>query len=95
MRDYDSEATFYSVIICFIICFILICLSQCATSSSFEDEMRQYKYLIVNGETYKTEDIVSVDAEYEYHSNDIIIIILKDGTKVSFQEGNYTLKDRK
>ena len=54
MRDYDSEATFYSVIICFIICFILVCLSQCATSSSFEDEMRQYKYLVVNGETYKT-----------------------------------------
>lgn len=57
--------------------------------------MRQYKYLVVNGETYKTEDIVSVDAEYEYHSNDIIIIVLKDGTKVSFQEGNYTLKDKK
>lgn len=95
MRDYDGEATFYTVIICLVICFILVFLSQCATSSSFEDEMRQYNYLVVNGETYKTEDIVSVSAEYEYHANDIITITLKDGTRVSFQEGNYTLKDRK
>jgi len=95
MRDYDGEATFYTVIICLVICFILVFLSQCATSNSFEDEMRQYNYLVVNGETYKTEDIVSVSAEYEYHANDIITITLKDGTRVSFQEGNYTLKDKK
>lgn len=95
MRKYDGVSIFYIVAICALICLILISLIQCDTSNSFEDEIRMYNTLVVNGETYKTEDIISVSAKYEYHANDIIIITLKDGTRVSFQEGNYTLKDKK
>ena len=94
MRDTDTEATFYTVLICLVICFILVCLCQCGTSSSFENEMRRYKYIKVDGVTYKTEDVETVGAEYEYHANDIIILYLKDGTKVSLVKGDCTITDK-
>lgn len=62
---------------------------------SFKEDISHYSIISVNGEEYKTEDIESVKVDCYTHRNDVYTVYLKDGTKITFMEGGYTLKEKK
>lgn len=61
----------------------------------FKNDISQYTTLVVNGEEYNTEDIVSVECIAGVYQEDKFTITLKDGTKVFFLENTYTLRNKK
>lgn len=90
------------LIIAMILLIIVLFLSSCTSSHRAEDlgrEVMQYEYIVVNGIEYKTDDIVDGEDGFTWHelsrANDEIYFYLKNGDKITFQEGNYTLKNKK
>lgn len=67
--------------------------------ASFEDnvvnDIKAYDTIVVNGEEYETCFIEEVLFDYQMYKETEITLILSDGTKIKFTEGNYTMKNRK
>lgn len=89
-------------LILMILLIIVLFLSSCTDSHRAESlghEVMQYEYIVINGVEYKTDDIVDGENGFTwneiYRANDEIYFYLKNGDKVTFQEGSYTLKNKK
>lgn len=61
--------------------------------SEITTKLNQYNSIVVNGETYDTDNIVHVDIEQKSYAPDIVVLKFEDGTLVEVPEGNYTFKD--
>ena len=63
--------------------------------SAYKEKFQTYSTLVVNGEEYNTEDIETVKYSVSSYSDDMIELILKDGSEIRFSSNNYSLKNRK
>lgn len=61
--------------------------------SEITTKLNQYSSIVVNGETYDTDNIVHVDIEPKSYAPDIVVLKFEDGTLVEVPEGNYTFKN--
>lgn len=97
-----KKETFQSVVATIIlialVLFLIFSMFSCIVrqeEKEFLDEISRYDIIIVNGEEYKTKDIVSVDIHEGGYSPDIVEVELVDGTYVKFPVDTYTLKGKK
>lgn len=72
---------------------IIVCVffTMCATSMMKYNEIKDYDYIVVNGEEYSTKDIVNVSKDL-INDESTYIITMKDGSKIYVK--NYTLKNK-
>lgn len=63
--------------------------------SAYKEKFQIYSTLVVNGEEYNTEDIETVKYSVSSYSDDMIELILKDGSEIRFSSNNYSLKNKK
>lgn len=61
--------------------------------SEITTKINQYNSIVVNGETYDTDNIAHVDIKQKSYASDIVVLKFEDGTLVEVPEGNYTFKD--
>ena len=87
------------VAIIFVALMSLVFLYAYHKQTSFEDnivnDIKAYDTIVVNGEEYETCFVKEVLFDYQMYKETEITLILSDGTKVRFTEGNYTIKNRK
>ena len=97
-NQYD-EPPFWFYLVVIVVCILLLIgvvkWDAYLGEVVFRNDISQYTTLVVNGEEYNTEDIVSVECMAGIYQEDKLIITLKDGTKVFFLENTYTLKNKK
>ena len=89
------EPIVYFVMVMIIVVFAFI-YSSCDENkriSEITTKLNQYNSIVVNGETYDTDNIVHVDIEQKSYASDIVVLKFEDGTLVEVPEGNYTFKD--
>lgn len=72
---------------------IIVCVffTMCTTSMLKYNEIKDYDYIVVNGEEYSTKDIVDVSKDL-INDESTYIITMKDGSKIYVK--NYTLKNK-
>lgn len=72
---------------------IIVCIffTMCTTSMMKYNEIKEYDYIVVNGEEYSTKDIVDVSKDL-INDESTYIITMKDGSKIYVK--NYTLKNK-
>lgn len=91
----EALAAFILLIVCL---FLTSCFGA-HESNTLGQEVMQYNYIVINGVEYKTDDIENGADGFtwvdHYRANDEFYFYLKNGDKITFQEGNYTLKDKK
>lgn len=95
IRDEYCEPIFYLLMIVMIVVFAFV-YSSCDENkriSEITTKINQYNSIVVNGETYDTDNIVHVDIEPKSYASDIVVLKFEDGTLVEVPEGNYTFKD--
>lgn len=95
IRDEYAGLIVYLFAIIFIVVFAFI-YSSCDENkriSEITTKINQYNSIVVNGETYDTDNIVHVDIEQKSYASDIVVLKFEDGTLVEVPEGNYTFKD--
>lgn len=99
MKNQYGEPPIWFYLVVIVVCILLLVglveLDAHSTEAVFRNDISQYTTLVVNGEEYNTEDIVSVECNATIYQEDKLIITLKDGTKVFFLENTYTLRNKK
>ena len=97
IRKNENGFTATAVIIfCIIAAIILLLFETFVVSMMKYNEIKQYKYIVIDGEKHKTSEVEDVqkDLTHEFFNNDsMYIITMKDGT-VYYTE-QYSLKLRK
>lgn len=63
-----------------------------ALEKSFIEELHKYKYLVVDGIEYNTNDITKINYCMGGESPDNVIIVFNNGDIVNFDITNYSLK---
>lgn len=63
-----------------------------AVETEFEEDIKGYTILVVNGEEYQIKDIKSKEYFVHAYEPNEIKLIMEDGTMVRFLAGSYTLK---
>jgi uncharacterized membrane protein YjfL (UPF0719 family) len=84
---------FAAVIILVVFAFIYSSCDENKRISEITTKINQYNSIVVNGETYDTDNIVHVNIEPKSYAPDIVVLRFEDGTLVEVPEGNYTFKD--
>jgi len=92
MKINKSGATEIGIFITAVV-LIIVCVffTMCATSMMKYNEIKEYDYIVVNGEEYSTKDIVNVSKDL-INDESTYIITMKDGSKIYVK--NYTLKNK-
>lgn len=94
----DIKAILGSIVIIGLMIGFIILFVSCeehVQEDEFRKEILQYSIIIINGEEYKVKEIEQIKVECAPYRNDVYTIYLEDGTKISFMEGGYTLKEKK
>ena len=92
MKINRSGATGIGIFITAIIVLIIgFLFTTCATSMMKYNEIKDYDYIVVNGEEYSTKDIVNVSKDL-INDESTYVIYMKDGSKIYVK--NYTLKNK-
>ena len=92
MKINKNGATGIGILIAAIIVVIMgLIFTTCATSMMKYNEIKDYDYIVVNGEEYSTKDIVNVSKDL-VNDESTYIITMKDGSKIYVK--NYTLKNK-
>lgn len=92
MKINKSGATEIGILITAVV-LIIVCIffTMCTTSMLKYNEIKDYDYIVVNGEEYSTKDIVDVSKDL-INDESTYIITMKDGSKIYVK--NYTLKNK-
>ena len=85
-HDYPQGGT---IIILIILVIVLLFATKACQSGSIQDDFSRATYVVIEGETYNTDDIVDVYSNGEIYDT-TYTAVLKDGTKIKFK--TYTLK---
>ena len=90
---------FIAVLVLFVACIgILLGIIKLKANSNEKDfmtEISSYETISINGESYDTDEVVTVTSHVGIYEEDAYEIILKDGTKICFSANGYTLKDKR
>lgn len=82
-----------TIVIIVVFAFIYSSCDENKRISEITTKLNQYNSIVVNGETYDTDNIVHVDIEPKSYAPDIVVLKFEDGTLVEVPEGNYTFKN--
>lgn len=84
---------FLMIVMIFVVAFVSSSCDENKKNSEITAKLNQYNSIVVNGETYDTDNIVYVDIEPKSYAPDIVVLKFEDGTLVEVPEGNYTFKN--
>lgn len=65
---------------------------QHKSERELREKIYSYNTITVNGEVFKTSEIINIDVQEHYNANNTVIFSMSDGTEVEIQEGSWTLK---
>ena len=74
-----------------IVLIMCVFFTTCTTSMLKYNEIKDYDYIIVNGEEYSTKDVESISKDL-LNDDTTYIITMKDGSKIYAK--NYILKNK-
>ena len=77
----NNGITIKVAIVLIAIMMIVVCLFYGCTNSMKLSEIKNYKYLESNGQTYETSRMTDITRDY-IHNSDTFIITLDDGSKI-------------
>lgn len=83
-----------AILMCIVMLFAIFCCASCLGGESTENNIKKYKYIVVNGVYYNVSDIDYIDYQPMIYSSDIIHITMVDGSLVNVHEGEYVLTNK-
>lgn len=97
MKDDVKECIGVFILLCVAIGLLFGAIKWRANKNEkeFMTEISSYETISISGESYNTDEVITVTSHPGVYEEDSYEIVLKDGTKIHFSANGYTLKDKK
>lgn len=81
-----------------ILCVFAIILAIWVNSrplKQFEEQLNQYSIIVIDGIEYDVDDIKNYEYQCNYYKPNVIVLTMRDGSKIYLNDGDYMLTNTK